>query len=276
VDAPGSDPLVFDLGTGLRFWGDALPADQPFRGTALVTHLHWDHVQGLPFFGPVLRPGSHLDVYAPPQDGVSVAEAFSDFMRPPYFPVRIADLLGDITFRETGTAPFEVGRATVRAALVPHVGDTNGYRVEVDGRVITYISDHQEPADGSGVVSPEVLDLCRGADLLIHDAQYTPEEFVLKSTWGHCTVDFAVRVAAEAGVRRLALFHHDPGHDDATIDALAAHARSVAAGTSIEEVLIAAEGLTIVLAAEPHHDGNGNGNGNGAADRARRRTPVAH
>ena len=148
VDAPGSEPLVFDLGTGLRFWGESLPANQPFHGTALVTHLHWDHVQGLPFFPPILRPGSHLDVYAPPQEGGTVAEAFSGFMRPPYFPVRIVDLLGDVTFRETGAAPFRVGRAEVRAALVPHVGDTNGYRVEIDGRVIVYISDHQEPADG--------------------------------------------------------------------------------------------------------------------------------
>ena len=269
VDAPGSEPLVFDLGTGLRFWGESLPANQPFHGTALVTHLHWDHVQGLPFFPPILRPGSHLDVYAPAQDGGTVAEAFSGFMRPPYFPVRIADLLGDVTFRETGAAPFRVGRAEVRAALVPHVGDTNGYRVEIDGRVIVYISDHQEPADGSRTVAPAVVELCRDADLLIHDAQYTPEEFALKATWGHCTVDFAVRVAAEAGVRRLALFHHDPSHDDATIDALAAHARSLAVGTPVEEVLIATEGLTVVLGAEPRTNGR-------APAEALRPTPVAH
>ncbi len=116
---------------------------------------------------------------------------------------------------------------------------------------------------------PRCVELCRDADLLIHDAQYTPEEFALKATWGHCTVDFAVRVAAEAGVRRLALFHHDPSHDDATIDALAAHARSLAVGTSVEEVLIATEGLTVVLGAEPRTNGR-------APAEALRPTPVAH
>ena len=98
LEAAGCDPIVLDLGTGLRFFGETQPNDGSFRGHALVTHLHWDHVQGLPFFTPVNRPGAALDIYGPPQDGMSLEEAFGEFMRPPYFPVRVADLAGDIRF----------------------------------------------------------------------------------------------------------------------------------------------------------------------------------
>ena len=95
VEAPGFDPIVLDLGTGLRYWGDMLPTDGSFRGSALITHLHWDHVQGLPFFVPIDRPGARLDVYGPVQDGVTLEEAFEEFMRPPYFPVRFTELRGE-------------------------------------------------------------------------------------------------------------------------------------------------------------------------------------
>lgn len=245
LDAPGCDPIVFDLGTGLRFYGETLGRDEPFTGTALVTHLHWDHVQGLPFFQPILRGGNTFTVYGPGQADESIGEAFAGFVKPPYFPVRLADLLGDIDFRDTPSEPFQVGAATVTVAPVPHVGVTNGYRVDVDGVSIVYISDHQQPVSGLDV-DPAVVELCRGADLLIHDAQYTPAELAMKPDWGHCTADFAVEVAARAGVRRLVLFHHDPSHDDAALDEIALQARSRAEGR-VEEVIVAAEGLTVVL-----------------------------
>lgn len=246
IDAPGCEPIVLDLGTGLRFFGELCSPDPSFHATALVTHLHWDHVQGLPFFQPILQPGGHLTVYGPRQGDQSIGEAFAGFVRPPYFPVRLAELLGEIDFHDTPDEPFTIGAATVTAAAVPHVGITNGYRIEVDGVSVVYISDHQEPIDGSGDIDPGVIELCRDADLLIHDAQYTTEELSLKADWGHCTADYAVAVAAAAGVRRLALFHHDPSHDDAILDAIASRARGIAAGR-LEEVLIATEGLTISL-----------------------------
>ena len=246
IAAPDHDPIVLDLGTGLRFWGETLASDGSFRGLALVTHLHWDHVQGLPFFTPINRVGATLDVYAPPQDGHSVATMFDDFMRPPYFPVRASDLFGEIRFHDIADAELEWGRALVTARDVPHVGATNGYRVELDGVVVVYVSDHQQPRDGDPV-SESVIELCRGADLLIHDAQYEPHELALKPDWGHCTVDYAVRVAAEAGVRRLALFHHDPSHGDAHVDRLLAQARVRAAELGVHEVIAAAEGTTVVL-----------------------------
>ena len=248
LEVAGQDPIVLDLGTGLRFWGQTLPTDGSFRGRALVTHLHWDHVQGLPFFVPVDRPGARLDVYGPRQeDGTSLAEVFDDFMRPPYFPLRAADLRGTIVFHDLGDADLSMGEAKVRVRSVPHRGATNGYRVEWDGVTVAYVSDHQSPLDGGPVVAESVLELCDGADLLIHDAQYTPDEWSQRSHWGHCTVDYAVEVARQAGVRRLVLFHHDPSHGDEVVDRMLEDARSAAAGSGIEEVLAASEGLTIAM-----------------------------
>ena len=246
LEAPGHDPIVLDLGTGLRLFGETLPNDGSFRGHALVTHVHWDHVQGLPFFVPVLAPGASFDVYGPPTPDCSLQQCFETFVAPPYFPVKIADLPGTISFHDAVDTELVVGDAKVTVRSVPHTGLTNGYRVEQDGVVVTYISDHQMPGEGATAVADSVLELCDGADLLIHDAQYTPDEFAMRHDWGHCTVDYAVHVAAEAGVRRLALFHHDPAHDDAMVDCLLAGARATAAGR-VDEVIAAAERLTIVL-----------------------------
>ena len=244
VEAPGQDPVVLDLGTGLRFFGESLPAETPLRALALVTHLHWDHVQGLPFFVPINRIGAELTICGRHDEG-TLQEAFEDFMRPPYFPVRPTDLCGHIGYRDVANTDFEWGRVKVSVRDVPHTGATNGYRVELDGVVIAYVSDHQQPDDGS--VAPSVLELCAGADLVIHDAQYEPHEFAVKSTWGHCTVEYAVRVAAQAGARRLALFHHDPSHSDEIIDRLRAEAQAFAEGTSVVEVIAAAERTTVSL-----------------------------
>lgn len=245
LEAPGHAPIVLDLGTGLRFWGETLDATQPFVGSALVTHIHWDHVQGLPFFTPVLQPGAQFDVYGPPPDQGSLADAVNQFMRPPFFPVTTTDLLGDIRFHDAWDDDLELDGAKVKARSVPHVGRTNGYRVEMGGSVVTYVSDHQMPIDGVHAVTDSVLELCDGADVLIHDAQYTEDEFPAKATWGHCTVDFAVHVAKEAGVRCLVLFHHDPTHHDGAMDSILAHARRLAQGSGIDEVIAAHEGLVI-------------------------------
>ena len=246
LESPGHEPIVLDLGTGLRFWGETLDPAEPFAGSALVTHIHWDHVHGLPFFTPVLRPGARFDVYGPPQeDHGSLGDAFGEFMRPPFFPVTTKELLGDIRFHDVWDTDLELDGAKVKVRPVPHVGLTNGYRVEMGGATVAYLSDHQMPVDGSHVISDAVLELCDGADLLIHDAQYTVAEFPAKATWGHCTVDYAVHVAAEAGARRLALFHHDPTHHDQAVDEIAAHARKVAEGKGVDEVMAAHEGLVV-------------------------------
>jgi phosphoribosyl 1,2-cyclic phosphodiesterase len=248
LEAPGSDPVVFDLGTGLRFFGETQPADGSFHGHALVTHLHWDHVQGLPFCVPVNQPGAELEVYGPPQEGTGLGAAFDEFMRPPYFPVGVADLLGEIRFHTIGEDSFVDGDAKVKARYVPHIGATLGFRVELGGVTVAYISDHQQPQDGGLDVVEAALELADGVDLLIHDAQYVPEEFERKRHWGHCTIDYALHVAREAGAKRLALFHHDPAHSDEMIDEIVVAANDRADELGLDEVVAASEGLTLEFA----------------------------
>ncbi|HRW36513.1 MAG TPA: MBL fold metallo-hydrolase [Aquihabitans sp.] len=247
LEVPGHAPILFDLGTGLRFYGEAVGTASAFHGLALVTHLHWDHVQGLPFFVPINQEGASLEVWGRCDEG-PIESAFGDFMRPPYFPVRYTDLGGDISFRDVADEELSYGRARILVRDVPHTGATNGYRVEIDGLAVAYISDHQQPV-GSDDIAPGVLELCDGADLVIHDAQFEPHEFAVKADWGHCTVEYAVRVAAEAGAKRLALFHHDPSHSDAIIDRLLREAEGFAEGTSLDEVIAAAERTTVSLSA---------------------------
>ena len=250
LEVAGEDPIVLDLGTGLRFWGETLAQDGSLRATALLTHIHWDHVQGLPFFVPALKAGSRFDIYGPGDAGLTLEDAFDTFMRPPFFPVRVCDLQGEIVFHELHDSDLAIGNAKVRARSVPHTGATNGYRIEWNGASVAYISDHQSPDEGDGegtTIAPSVLELCDGVDLLIHDTQYWPGEWENKRDWGHCTVDYAARVARESGAHRLVLFHHDPAHDDEELDRMLDHARAAVAGSGVDEVIAAAEGLSISL-----------------------------
>lgn len=233
LHAPGEDPLLLDLGTGLRYAVATDPAN-PFRGTALLTHLHWDHLQGLPFFTPILCAGAELDIYCPAQDdGSPAGDTLARLITPPAFPVPLFDLPGDIRVHDVGDATFAVGGYRITSRLVPHNGPTCGFRVEWAGRSVVYIPDHQQPDDALSIAD-SVRELCAGADLLIHDAQYTPHEFAQKQTWGHCTVEYAVRVAAQCGVRRLALFHHDPAHADGMLDELELQAARCAEAFGVE------------------------------------------
>jgi phosphoribosyl 1,2-cyclic phosphodiesterase len=252
LDVPGQRPIVFDLGTGLRYFGQTQPHDLPFEATVLLSHLHWDHIQGLPFFKPLLSDGADVHVYAPTQtDGTTVEDVFADTIKPPLFPIHFAMLPGDVTFHEVADSEFVLrgtGRDDVHvmSRSIPHVGHTVGYRVSWRGTSVVYMSDHQMPSDGSFAAGDGALELCRDADLLIHDAQYTPSEFAQKSTWGHCTVEYAVWLAAEAGVRRLALFHHDPAHDDNVMDVLERAAATCGAGLGVD-VFAARERTTVVV-----------------------------
>jgi len=252
IDVPGADPILLDLGTGLRYFGRSVSRGAPFSGSCLVSHLHWDHIQGLPFFTPLLTEGAHVTMYAPTQDdGRSVERVFADTIKPPLFPVDLRMLPGDIEFRELIDDEFVIdggsaGDIRVMSRSIPHVGRTLGYRIEWNGASVAYLSDHQMPCDGSFAITDGAAELCRDVDLLIHDAQYTEEEFVGKCDWGHCTMGFAVWVAAEAGAKQLALFHHDPSHHDDELDELVAAACADGATQGVE-VVGAREGVTITL-----------------------------
>jgi ribonuclease BN (tRNA processing enzyme) len=245
LEVPGQAPLLLDLGTGLAAFGRQVPSHEPFAGTALVTHLHFDHVLGLPFFEPVNRPGGRLEIYGPRQATGELAGAFADLIRPPYFPIELKDLAGEIEYHEVSDNRFTVGAFDVLSRLVPHVGPTLGFRVEHDGAAVAYLSDHQAPP-GVDTVVDGVLELCAGVDLLVHDAQYTPSELRAKHDWGHSSVDYAVLVAREAGARRLALFHHDPAHGDDDIDRMLESVSSAAEDAGIA-LFAAAQGMAVDL-----------------------------
>jgi phosphoribosyl 1,2-cyclic phosphodiesterase len=248
LDIPGHRPIIFDLGTGLRYFGQQCSLDQPFAATCLLSHLHWDHIQGLPFFKPLLRDGSDICIYAPVQEGdLTVEDVFADTIKPPLFPIHFSMLPGLIQFNEVWNDEFMLGDdIEVMSRSIPHVGNTLGYRVTWGGTTVTYISDHQMPTDGSFSATRGALELCRNADVLIHDAQYTPSEFREKNNWGHCTIEYAVWLAAETGVKQLVLFHHDPAHNDDILDILAAAA--IDCGTKMGvDVIAAREGLVLEL-----------------------------
>ena len=248
LDIPGHRPIIFDLGTGLRYFGQQCSLDQPFAATCLLSHLHWDHIQGLPFFKPLLRDGSDICIYAPVQEGdLTVEDVFADTIKPPLFPIHFSMLPGLIQFNEVWNDEFMLGDdIEVMSRSIPHVGNTLGYRVTWGGNTVTYISDHQMPTDGSFSATQGALDLCRNADVLIHDAQYTPSEFREKSNWGHCTIEYAVWLAAEAGVKQLVLFHHDPAHNDDILDILSAAAIDCGKKMGVD-VIAAREGLVLDL-----------------------------
>lgn len=253
LQGPGGDPIIFDLGTGLRFYGvDERCPSGPFRATALVSHLHWDHVQGLPFFTPLNHADTRLDVHGPSDDGGTLEQSFDAFMTPPFFPICYRELAGRVSLHETNEGSFDVGPAQVTALSVPHIGRTFGYRVEWNGCSVAYVSDHQQPNDDPTRVDERVLALANGVDLLIHDAQFTAEEFAERPHWGHCTVDYALEVAHQASVGELVLFHHDPAHDDDEVDEMLAAARECAEVLDVDRVSAAAEGQTISL--QPAND----------------------
>ena len=242
VDVEHAKPIILDAGTGLRFYGLDHGEDD-FDGTVLISHLHWDHIQGLPFFSPFLRPSSATTIYGPPEPDQDFASAMHGFLKPPYFPVTIDQLAASFALHCIADTTIGLdGGVTVTAGPVPHNGATNGYRIDTGDVSIAYIPDHQQSHDGA--IAPSVLALAEGVDLLIHDAQFSDALLEQRSNWGHCTPDFALDVAEAAGAKTLALFHHDPLHDDDAVDRMLEATTRRATGV---HVVAAAEGMKISL-----------------------------
>jgi ribonuclease BN (tRNA processing enzyme) len=178
---------------------------------------------------------------------MSLDEAIHRLIQPPYFPVTRADFAGDIIVKDFWNDDFAIGSAKVRARPVPHTNATSGYRIEAGGASVVYIPDHQQPIDDPTHVPDSVLELCDGADLLIHDGQYPPELFAQRAHWGHSTPGYAVEVARQSGVHSLALFSHDPMHSDADLEAIEANAQKLGRDAGLTEVFSAREGMRIEL-----------------------------
>ncbi len=245
--------VVIDCGTGSHGLGQALMAEGVTRGCLLIGHTHWDHIQGLPFFAPLFARNNEWDVCGPKGLSGSLRETLAGQMESTYFPVALESLGATIRYWDLLQGTFHVDDIRVTTHHLNHPALTLAYRLEADGASIVYACDHEcyshGAADGAArLEGPDLrhAEFAAGADLLIHDAQYTAAEYPEKINWGHSTVEYAMRVAREAGVQELALTHHDPMRTDDDLDAVLASARqTMLEHDSPIHVFAAAEGMTI-------------------------------
>ncbi len=238
VRLPNDRIVIFDAGTGIRGLGEELIAKgESVNAHLVIGHPHWDHIQGFPFFKPAFISGNELTIMGAQSRHVTLRQMIADQMNKVYFPIQLNELKAKINFVALREGTVEFFGARLSSIYVYHPSFALGYRLEAAGKSIVYISDN-EPFDREVARSiknvekvivdkyseekadpnQRIFDFARGADILIHDATYTPEEYVNRVGWGHSHYLFALKVAAEAEVKRLFLFHHDPSHSDEKID----------------------------------------------------------
>lgn len=237
--------LVFDAGTGLRVLGQQLVRQHPTTLHLLFSHAHWDHVVGFPFFAPNFVEGNRINIYAGLfADGRRIKQLLRDMMQPPFFPVPIQQADAELIFHDIDPGEqIRIGEVTLKTAPLNHPGGALGYRVEWAGRSAAYVTDTEHFSDR---LDDNVLFLSEQADILIIDCTYTDDEYngdPGHRGWGHSTWQEAVKIAKAAGVKRLLIFHHDPAHDDAFMDAVMEQAL-----TQFPGALVAREGMRIELA----------------------------
>ncbi len=260
VEEFGSDRgrfVVLDAGTGIRLLGRELVRQHgagPLKVDLLLSHTHWDHIQGLPFFAPFFDRGNSVRIWGARQAGVDLEVILRQQMHPVVFPVPLDELAAELTVEHVGAEAFEIDGFAVQTLRLRHPGTTLAYRLTPagGGASMAYVTDN-ELGRGGDYGEPKTwrADFVRfleGVDVLIHDAMFTPEELEQHRGWGHSSYHEAVLLAAEARVRRLALFHHSPERDDGGMDALVSEARAAAEQTGVPlEVLAATEGSQLTL-----------------------------
>lgn len=233
VITDGGQRFILDCGTGARPLGlELLKGPRPIHATILLGHTHWDHIQGFPFFMPVFEAGNEFLICAPAGVSGSLAHVLAGQMEFTYFPVELGQLPSKIEYRDLTEGTFDFGGVKVVTQFLNHPATTLAYRIEADGVIVVYMADHEpfgrtlwkeeaEPGRIDSIVHEgdrRHAAFMKHADLLVHDAQYTPEEYPQKRNWGHSAFDYVVDLASAADVRQLALTHHDPTHDDEALE----------------------------------------------------------
>ena len=240
--------LVLDAGTGARPLGIHLARQPEPRPTIhlLLSHLHVDHVEGLGAFAPIWMEDTELHVWGPPSTVSSLARRIARYFSPPLFPVHLSEVPARVTFHDAPEGSWTIGSATLSSAPILHAGPTVGYRIEEEGRALTYLTDH-EPAKGSNLatVAAEWISghsLAFGADVLMHDCQYTEDEYPSHVGWGHSSTAHLATFAERTKVDRLLTYHHDPMHDDEALEVMRDRVRDLW-GVETDRCTIAGEGL---------------------------------
>jgi phosphoribosyl 1,2-cyclic phosphodiesterase len=256
VEGAGGGLVILDAGTGIRALGGKLAERQNGAVTAeiLLSHAHWDHIQGLPYFKPFFSPGNVIRIWGSQQGEVALEDILRQQMHPAVFPVPLDALSARLSVEHVVSGEFPVGEFKVRSIRLRHPGTTLGYRLTpaAGGASLAYVTDNELGPGGTYHTTPgwrkELVAFLHGVDALIHDAMYTPAELADHTGWGHSSYTEAVGLAAEANVKRLVLFHHEPEHNDGAMDDLVVAARRDAKRLGwLGEVLAAQEGLKLTL-----------------------------